>query len=198
MWIMWHAHRAQQSCTHRCSQAGGVGDTSAVLPCSIQSTPILLFLFKKKKCTLPHFLSFLSPPIQLTSTCIRNKSRNALLLCRPESCCSCLSSHPSGEGCVVWEWQLPSLPVSLGLRIQLWPTFVNKVADTLVWEVPEPGTDSKALWLPSGQCCWGCGVHFSICVLFSTQDHYKQVVRVVKTLHFASFTFFNKALQVLL
>lgn len=158
MWITWHAHGAQQGCTYGCSQEGDVGDTNAVLSCSIQCAPILLFLFKMKKCTLPDF-----PTIQLVSMCTRNKSRNTLLLCRFESCCSCLSSHPSGGGFVMWEWQLPGFPVSLDLHVQWWPTFTNKVADTLAREVPETGTDSKALWLLSGQCSWGCSAHQHLC-----------------------------------
>lgn len=58
---------------------------------------------------------------------------------------------------------------------------INKVAYTLVREGPESGTDFKALWLLTGQHCWSWGVHFSICVFFSTQDHYKRAVRVAKT-----------------
>lgn len=63
IWITWHAHGAQEGCAYECSQTGGVEDTKAVLSCSTQCAPILLFLFNLKKCILPGFLFSLSPSI---------------------------------------------------------------------------------------------------------------------------------------
>lgn len=179
MWIIWHAYGAQQ---------GWVVWETPMQYCPAVSNVHPLYHFSLRWRNVVSLISCpLSPSIQPISMCIGNKSRNALLLCRIESCCSCLSIHASGGRFVLWEWQLPGLPVSLGLHVQWWPAFVNEVADTLAREIPESGTHSKALWLLSGQCCWCFSVHFSICVLLSTQYHYKWMVREAKASGFIYF-----------